>query len=82
MRVRRPDGTELEILSSCVVVAAGALQSPQLLRRSGLGRHPRLGRNLSVHMIADRPLLPGCPEVNPQLPIMAGALAVTEAHVR
>ncbi|WP_371749510.1 GMC family oxidoreductase [Streptomyces sp. NBC_01283] len=49
VRVRRPDGTELEILSSCVVVAAGALQSPQLLRRSGLGRHPRLGRNLSVH---------------------------------
>ncbi|WP_176735724.1 GMC oxidoreductase, partial [Actinacidiphila rubida] len=32
-----------------VVVAAGALQSPPLLRRSGLGGHPRLGRNLSVH---------------------------------
>ncbi|MFD3330914.1 GMC family oxidoreductase N-terminal domain-containing protein [Streptomyces sp. NPDC058701] len=47
--VRREDGTEFEILSPCVVVAAGALQAPQLLRRSGLGEHPRTGRNLSVH---------------------------------
>ncbi|WP_406419182.1 GMC family oxidoreductase N-terminal domain-containing protein [Streptomyces sp. NBC_01614] len=47
--VSRPDGSELEILSSLVVVAAGALQTPQLLRRSGLGGHPRIGRNLSVH---------------------------------
>ncbi|MFJ5531740.1 GMC family oxidoreductase N-terminal domain-containing protein [Streptomyces sp. NPDC093261] len=47
--VRRPDGSELEILSPLVVVAAGALQTPPLLRRSGLGRHHRLGRNLSVH---------------------------------
>jgi choline dehydrogenase-like flavoprotein len=38
-----------EILAPLVVVAAGALQSPPLLRRSDLGRHPRLGRNLSVH---------------------------------
>ncbi|GLW47212.1 putative GMC-type oxidoreductase [Streptomyces sp. NBRC 14336] len=45
----RPDGSELEILSPLVVVAAGALQTPQLLRRSGLGGHPMLGRNLSVH---------------------------------
>ncbi|MDG4858622.1 GMC family oxidoreductase N-terminal domain-containing protein, partial [Streptomyces sp. T-3] len=49
VRVSRPDGTGLEILSPLVVVAAGALQSPPLLRRSGLGGHPRLGRNLSVH---------------------------------
>ncbi|WP_308289967.1 GMC family oxidoreductase [Streptomyces cylindrosporus] len=47
--VRRADGSELEILSPLVVVAAGALQTPPLLRRSGLGGHPRLGRNLSVH---------------------------------
>ncbi|WP_030984799.1 GMC family oxidoreductase N-terminal domain-containing protein [Streptomyces sp. NRRL S-1813] len=47
--VHRPDGADLEILSPLVVVAAGALQSPPLLRRSGLGTHPRLGRNLSVH---------------------------------
>ncbi|WP_328868907.1 GMC family oxidoreductase [Streptomyces sp. NBC_00287] len=45
----RPDGSELEILSPLVVVAAGALQTPLLLRRSGLGGHPRTGRNLSVH---------------------------------
>ncbi|MFF8406764.1 GMC family oxidoreductase N-terminal domain-containing protein [Streptomyces sp. NPDC015684] len=48
VRVRRDDGA-FEILAPLVVVAAGALQSPQLLRRSGLGWHPRLGRNLSVH---------------------------------
>jgi len=47
--VRRPDGTAFEILSPLVVVAAGALHSPPLLRRSGLGGHPRLGRNLAVH---------------------------------
>ncbi|CCK25080.1 putative GMC-type oxidoreductase [Streptomyces davaonensis JCM 4913] len=47
--VSRQDGSELEILSPVVVVAAGALQTPQLLRRSGLGRHPGVGRNLSVH---------------------------------
>ncbi|MER7665517.1 GMC family oxidoreductase [Streptomyces sp. NPDC096193] len=47
--VRREDGGELEVLAPLVVVAAGALQSPPLLRRSGLGGHPRLGRNLSVH---------------------------------
>lgn len=48
VRVRR-DGGDLEILAPLVVVAAGAPQSPALLRRSGLGGHPRLGRNLSVH---------------------------------
>lgn len=50
--VRRPDGSELEILAPIVVVAAGALHSPPLLRRSGLGGHPRLGRNLAVHPAA------------------------------
>ncbi|WP_330302250.1 MULTISPECIES: GMC family oxidoreductase [unclassified Streptomyces] len=49
VQARRPDGSELEILSPLVVTAAGALQTPPLLRRSGLGGHPRLGRNLSVH---------------------------------
>jgi choline dehydrogenase-like flavoprotein len=32
-----------------VVVAAGATETPPLLRRSGLGRHPQLGRNLALH---------------------------------
>ncbi|MFD7611599.1 FAD-dependent oxidoreductase [Streptomyces sp. NPDC059828] len=49
VRIRREDGGVFEILTPLVVVAAGALQSPPLLRRSGLGGHPRLGRNLSVH---------------------------------
>ncbi|MFI6359063.1 GMC family oxidoreductase N-terminal domain-containing protein [Streptomyces sp. NPDC050743] len=48
VRVHRDNGGA-EILAPLVVVAAGALQSPPLLRRSGLGRHPHLGRNLSVH---------------------------------
>ncbi|MEU9298525.1 GMC family oxidoreductase N-terminal domain-containing protein [Streptomyces sp. NPDC048266] len=47
--VRRQGGGEFEILAPLVVVAAGTLQSPPLLRRSGLGGHPRLGHNLSVH---------------------------------
>ncbi|MFD6921789.1 GMC family oxidoreductase N-terminal domain-containing protein [Streptomyces sp. NPDC059944] len=46
---RRADGGELEILAPLVVAAAGTLHTPSLLRRSGLGGHPRLGRNLSVH---------------------------------
>ena len=43
------DGSTLEILAPIVVVAAGATQTPSLLRRSGLGRHPGLGRGLAVH---------------------------------
>jgi choline dehydrogenase-like flavoprotein len=49
VRARRPDGSVLEILADQVVVAAGATETPALLRRSGLGRHPALGRNLAVH---------------------------------
>ncbi|QKV95849.1 GMC family oxidoreductase [Streptomyces sp. NA02950] len=49
VRVRREDGVTFEILAPLVVVAAGALETPPLLRRSGLGGHPMLGRNLSVH---------------------------------
>ena len=32
-----------------VVIACGATETPLLLRRSGLGRHPRVGANLSIH---------------------------------
>ena len=32
-----------------VIVAAGAIHTPLLLARSGLGRSPALGRNLTVH---------------------------------
>ena len=46
---RRADGSEVRISAPLVVVAAGAIPTPPLLRRSGLGRHPRLGRNLSIH---------------------------------
>jgi choline dehydrogenase-like flavoprotein len=46
---RRADGTAVRIRAPLVVVAAGAIGTPPLLRRSGLGGHPRLGRGLSVH---------------------------------
>ncbi|SOJ53217.1 putative GMC-type oxidoreductase [Mycobacterium simulans] len=57
VRARRPDGTAIDVLADTVVVAAGAPETPGLLRRSGLGGHPRLGRNLAVHpatMLAGR----------------------------
>ncbi|MFJ8200975.1 GMC family oxidoreductase N-terminal domain-containing protein [Streptomyces sp. NPDC096152] len=49
VHVLRADGSAFEILAPLVVTAAGALETPPLLRRSGLGAHPRLGGNLSVH---------------------------------
>lgn len=45
----RSDGSEARISAPLVVVAAGAIPTPPLLRRSSLGRHPRIGRNLSIH---------------------------------
>ncbi len=57
VRARRPDGTALDVLADTVVIAAGATETPNLLRRSGLGEHPRLGRNLALHpatMLAGR----------------------------
>lgn len=46
---RRADGSRFEIRAGRVVVAAGATETPPLLRRSGVGHHPQLGRNLSLH---------------------------------
>lgn len=47
---RRIDGTLFTVRASAgVVVSAGATETPPLLRRSGLGRHHRLGRNLALH---------------------------------
>ncbi len=57
VRARRPDGTALDVLADTVIVAAGATETPNLLQRSGLGEHPRLGRNLALHpatMLAGR----------------------------
>jgi choline dehydrogenase-like flavoprotein len=61
---RREDGSEVRITAPLVVVAGGAIPTPPLLRRSGLGRHPRLGRNLSIHPATgitagfDQPVVP------------------------
>ena len=47
---RRQDGTLVSLRADVgVVVGAGATETPLLLRRSGLGGHRRLGRNLAVH---------------------------------
>ncbi len=57
VRARRPDGTALDVLADTVIVAAGATETPGLLRRSRIGTHPRLGRNLALHpatMLAGR----------------------------
>lgn len=46
----RPDGSPLTVHAThAVVCSAGATETPLLLRRSGVGRHPRLGRNMAVH---------------------------------
>jgi len=45
----RADGSAVRISAPVVVVAAGSIHTPPLLRRSGIGKHPRLGRNLSIH---------------------------------
>ena len=49
VEARRADGTTVRISAPSVIVAAGAIGTPPLLRRSALGSHPRLGRNLSIH---------------------------------
>lgn len=49
VRGRRPDGTAVEVRAPRVVLAAGATETPALLARSGLDRHPRCGANLSLH---------------------------------
>jgi choline dehydrogenase-like flavoprotein len=57
VRARRPGGTALDVVADTVIVAAGATETPGLLRRSGFGAHPRLGRNLALHpamMLAGR----------------------------
>ena len=45
----RENGSHLEIRAPIVVVCAGATETPPLLRRSHLGHHPRLGKNLALH---------------------------------
>jgi choline dehydrogenase-like flavoprotein len=49
IEARGPDGATALISAPLVVVAAGAICTPPLLRRSGLGGHPQIGRNLSIH---------------------------------
>jgi choline dehydrogenase-like flavoprotein len=44
-----PGAAPIAIRARKVIVACGATETPGLLRRSGLGTHPRLGRGLSIH---------------------------------
>ncbi|MCL4449007.1 MAG: GMC family oxidoreductase [Actinobacteria bacterium] len=46
---RRKGGSSLIIHADVVVVACGATETPLLLRRSGIGKHPKLGHNLAIH---------------------------------
>ena len=48
---RTASGHRLTVRSRAVVAACGAIQTPALLRRSGL-RNPNIGRNLKVHPVA------------------------------
>lgn len=50
VHARGADGERLRIRAGRVVVGAGALLTPGLLRRSGLARgNPHLGRHLAIH---------------------------------
>jgi len=49
VQARRPDGSTFVISASTVVIAAGATETPTLLRRSGIAGHPAIGRNLALH---------------------------------
>ena len=49
VRAKDSDGRTITLRAPRVVVSAGAIETPPLLRRSGMGRHPRLGRGLSIH---------------------------------
>lgn len=46
---RRADGSRMVIETDMVVVSAGTTESPNLVTRSGLGRHHHGGRNLTIH---------------------------------
>jgi choline dehydrogenase-like flavoprotein len=48
---RTASGHRLTVRSRAVVAACGAIQTPALLRRSGL-QNPNIGRNLKVHPVA------------------------------
>jgi choline dehydrogenase-like flavoprotein len=74
------DGTRFEVRAPIVVVAAGATETPALLRRSGLGGHPWLGRNLAVH-----PAVPAAGRFETPIVAWHGVLqsaAVEEFHER
>ena len=51
IEARTADGHRLVVRSRAVVSACGAIQTPALLRRSGL-KNPNIGRNLKVHPVA------------------------------
>lgn len=81
VRCRRAhDGTVFEVQAPIVVVAAGATETPPLLRRSGLGAHPWLGRNLALH-----PAVPAAGRFESPVVAWHGVLqsaAVEEFHER
>ena len=53
-RIVRADGTREELKARCVIVSAGAIHSPALLMRSGIGPADELAA-LGIDVLADRP---------------------------
>ncbi len=49
VEARDAHGRTVRVLAPLVVVAAGTISTPPLVRRSGLGGHPRTGHGLSIH---------------------------------
>ena len=45
----RTDGSVFKVFAPRVVIAAGTTETPLLLRRSGLGGHPMIGKNMAIH---------------------------------
>jgi choline dehydrogenase-like flavoprotein len=45
----RKDGSTVILLAPITILAAGTTESPLILRRSGLGKHPEIGKNMAIH---------------------------------
>lgn len=45
----REDKSSVVLLAPLVILAAGTSESPLILRRSGLAKHPEIGKNMAIH---------------------------------
>ncbi len=71
----------IDVLADRVVLAAGALQTPLLLRRSSMADHPSVGHNLSVHPTATLAAhLPAELRIDPDAPEVMQSVVVDSFH--